>query len=842
MAVPKGSMFERTVHFAAKWVRASIVEGVHAIGAVSAYVCGKSSFLGRPIDSPHAANEIAFAGLSLPDGVDLDREEAWVELDAFERKSDGSYRRNGGHLPRLGTHIDATLPFGMDDAQARRIVEGFARWLTQTHGVIVEYGCHNAATLRDHAHFLVSTRSMAAGSYGGKVRALNGIAMQHKDRETGTAITQRRDDGSVKAISSAMDEMRAEWARRLGAEIGVTPDHRSFARQGLDIQPVPYVNRRSIEFEKRQSRRTGAEPAWRTDRKRRLAARTQQRAMNSAPRSPESPVVLKPSAVRLGRQERLSPPSTVMQLAKLKVTALRHQILALGRDAIERIRDAASLMQSAGDGRARKTEPRSASIRHNEALTAGFQRSDVSWNIFDNDRLPDDDAGNTADRQRHETRMLSDKHLLSLALVERLASRNALLALRRLPELADRFTADAKALVEKHDEQWATLWTSKRRAWRDRTQVVLPAAHARRRRVLEVPTARILADRRLALLHSGLSRSDDGLRTELFQQAIAADDKRIVQGRTNIDKSTLTALRSVDPRVSKFDPIVAEATERLGSRWQDGVTRLLSIQREARMALLTRYQKREIRLRRDHRHKLGLIERLIRIDALHALRELMAMTIQIARETKLLLDAQGRDWIELLRKHEADWPALPDIKLKPRILHPVITRSGDAALATIESPAFSRPLAEKPASPARQSEDIAPRVDRATPPSSHVRIVDELAVLSILHGRRSDALKQLLAGYVGDDVAEFDRRANERYDLFLQTAQNLGPGKENPLRPRKLRDIAADPLIQRSPELKQLVDGIIERFTKRRTTSQSPKAQRPSAVETVLKSKGKDIV
>lgn len=842
MAMPRGSMFERTVHFAAKWVRASIVEGVHAIGAVSAYVCGKSSFLGRPIDSPHAANEIAFAGLSLPDGVQLDREEAWVELDALERKSDGSYRRNGGHLPRLGTHIDATLPFGMDDEQARRIVEGFARWLTQTHGVIVEYGCHNAATLRDHAHFLVSTRSMAAGSYGGKVRALNGIAMQHKDRETGTAITQRRDDGSIKAISSAMDEMRAEWARRLGVEIGATPDHRSFARQGLGIQPVPYVDRRSIEFEKRQSRRTGAEPAWRTDRKRRLAARTQQRAMNSVPQSPLSPVVLKPSALRLGRQERLSPPSTAMQVAKLKVAALRHEMLALGRDAIERIRDAASLMQSAGDGRARKTKPRSASIRHNEAPTAGFQRSDVSWNIFDTDRLPDDDAGNIADRQRHETRMLSDRHLLSLALVEKLVSRNALLALRHLPELADRFAAEAKALVDKHDKQWATLWSSTRPAWRDRAQVVLPVAKTRTRRDLEVPTARVVAERRLFLLRTGLLHSDDGLRTGLLQQAIAADEQRIILGRSNIDKSTVTALRSVDPRVSKLNPIVAEAAERLGSRWQDGVTRLLSIQREARIVLLDRYQEREIRLRRDHRHKVELIGRLITIDALRALRALMAMTIQIARETKALLDEQGRAWIELLHKHNAEWPAIPDIKIKPRTLHPVIVRSGEAPLTNIASPDFSSLLAEKRPAPARQPDHVGPRVDRATPPSSHVRIVDELAVLSILHGRRSDALKQMLAGYVGEDVAGFDRRANERYDLFLQTAQNLGPGQENPLRPRKLQHIAADPLVQHSPELKQLVDRIIERFTKRRTTPPLPKTQRPSVVETAIKSKGKDIV
>ncbi|HEV2510347.1 MobA/MobL family protein [Bosea sp. (in: a-proteobacteria)] len=837
-------MFERTIHFAAKWVRASMADGVHAIGAVSAYVCGKSSFLGRPIDSPHAAHEIAFAGLSMPEGVDLDREDTWVQLDAFERKPDGSYRRNGGHLPRLGTHIDATLPYGMNDAQARRIVEGFARWLTQAHGVVVEYGCHNAATSRDHAHFLVSTRSMAVDSYGAKVRALNGIAMQHKDRETGAAITQQRGDGTVKAISSAMDEMRAEWSRRLGAEIGVTPDHRSFARQGLGIQPVPYINRQSIEFEKRQARRTGTEPSWRVDRRRRLADRVRSLIKDSAPRMVESRDVIKRSAAIHERRDMSPPASTMMRRAILQSAALRRQIEAHGSATKQRLRDAMARLQSAVDGHARETGSQLSSTWRNITLATGPRlRSRVPLEILDSDRGSDERARQLAARQQREADMLLHRQLLSLALIEKLISRHALVALRRLSVYAVRRVAEAKALVEKHDEQWAALLESKRQAWRD-IRVDMPArARTGRHRDLDVPasTARLVAERRLAAMQSRIARSNGAPRAELLQQAIAADQRRIIRGRADIDTSTVTALRRIDPRVGRLDPIVVEAAERLGSRWQDGVTRLLGDHGQARVVLLDQYEKHESRLRRGHRHKLALIASIIKIDAFRALRELAVLAKQIAQETMALLDAQGRDWIELMRKQSAEWPSMPAMEAKPRALDPVITQSGDVPLGETASRSSGRQVLERAASPSSQGRTVVPAATRRVPPHpAHVRIVDELAVLMILQGKRSDALKQMLADYVNEDVADFDRRTNARYDLFLKTAQSLGPGQSNPLRPRTLRDIAADAVVRSTPELKDLIEAVVERVARKRGSTAPPRAQRSSAGEAVVK--GKHIV
>ncbi|MDP3601131.1 MAG: MobA/MobL family protein, partial [Bosea sp. (in: a-proteobacteria)] len=223
MPAAQGSLFDHTIHFSAGWVRASIEHGVHAVGSVSAYICGRQTFLGRPINNPHAAGEIAFSGLSLPSNVEFNAETLWVRMDACERKADGSYRRYGGQMPRVASHIDAALPWGLSEAQARHIVEGFARWLTSTYGVGVQYGCHNQDEPYDHAHFLMSTRSLDAERAGKKVREMNGIAMQHMDRAEGRAITHERDDGSVKSVSSFMDGLRAEWARRIGEERGSTP-------------------------------------------------------------------------------------------------------------------------------------------------------------------------------------------------------------------------------------------------------------------------------------------------------------------------------------------------------------------------------------------------------------------------------------------------------------------------------------------------------------------------------------------------------------------------------------------------------------------------------------------
>lgn len=267
-------MFDRTMHLSTNWVRAKAHLGPASAGLVSAYIAGGHSFDGHRVNNPHRKHEIAMTGLSLPPSVVMTPHELWHWVDRKERRKDGEYQMRSRELPRLASHMRCSLPWSLSAEAAERVTIAFARFLTEEFGLGVQYAIHNKPGHdRDHAHFLMSTRSLAAANFGKKVRQLDGIATRKREAGTAAEVRYTGADGREKAISSTIETMRAHWAGLLSSELGFVVDHRSFERRGLDLDPVIYVPRSRIEYEKRQAKRGAAGLDWRAERVSQLAGR-----------------------------------------------------------------------------------------------------------------------------------------------------------------------------------------------------------------------------------------------------------------------------------------------------------------------------------------------------------------------------------------------------------------------------------------------------------------------------------------------------------------------------------------------------------------------------------------
>ena len=173
-------------------------------------------------------------------GCGLTSDELWMANDRANRCKDGRYKHHAGHMPRLGSFITASFPYGVALSDAIAAVDRHAEHLGSTYGVACEAVIHAKKGQPDHAHFFVTDRVVDVNGVGKKQRKLNGMAA----KLGGDGIEV--DDGYI--ISGPMEGMRASWATliREAAPAGAVIDHRSFARRGLDIEPVTYVSRGEV--------------------------------------------------------------------------------------------------------------------------------------------------------------------------------------------------------------------------------------------------------------------------------------------------------------------------------------------------------------------------------------------------------------------------------------------------------------------------------------------------------------------------------------------------------------------------------------------------------------------
>lgn len=168
-----------------------------------------------------------------PEGAEWaqDRSALWNAVEAAEKRKDAKTARE----------YELALPAELDASQRRELVEKFARDLVQRYGVAVDAAIHEPHDYGDdrnhHAHVLTTTRAVGPEGLGAKTRQLD-------VRSTASV--------EVEALRESWAGMVNQALERAGREERV--DHRSYARQGVGIEPTVKLGHASAALERRAQR------------------------------------------------------------------------------------------------------------------------------------------------------------------------------------------------------------------------------------------------------------------------------------------------------------------------------------------------------------------------------------------------------------------------------------------------------------------------------------------------------------------------------------------------------------------------------------------------------------
>ncbi len=167
------------------------------------------------------------------------RSETTIERQAFWNMVEGTERRRNSTVAR---EFEIAIPHELDRQPSEALVIGFAQWLADHYGILVDVAIHDPSGLGDdrnrHAHLLTSTRIMKPdGTLGKKVRVLD-------DLRTGPA--------EVTAIRKAWAEMCNVALAAAGVPDLV--DHRSHAERGITEVPGRKLGVGAAGYEARTGR------------------------------------------------------------------------------------------------------------------------------------------------------------------------------------------------------------------------------------------------------------------------------------------------------------------------------------------------------------------------------------------------------------------------------------------------------------------------------------------------------------------------------------------------------------------------------------------------------------
>lgn len=177
-----------------------------------------------------------------PEGAEWaqDRSALWNAAEAAEKRKDAKVARE----------YELGLPAELDAGQRRDLVRAFAEDIRDRYGVAVDAAIHAPHDYGDdrnhHAHVMTTTREVGPDGLGAKTRQL--------DVRTSASV-------EVEAI-------RERWAGMVNgalelAQVAERVDHRSYERQGLDIEPTVKMGHASAAIERRAEREqiaAGEEP------------------------------------------------------------------------------------------------------------------------------------------------------------------------------------------------------------------------------------------------------------------------------------------------------------------------------------------------------------------------------------------------------------------------------------------------------------------------------------------------------------------------------------------------------------------------------------------------------
>jgi len=165
--------------------------------------------------------DVIHLGVYLPHGSHpISSETLWIMADAAEKRKDAATAREG----------HAALPIECSAQERAAIIHEFALWMCETHKVAFDANYHNEDG-NPHLDFQFTVREyLPDGGLGAKTRCLD-------DQKTGAKL---------------VEHMRSRWAAICNRQLekyGVTIDHRSYARQGIEKLPQIHLGQAAGELE-----------------------------------------------------------------------------------------------------------------------------------------------------------------------------------------------------------------------------------------------------------------------------------------------------------------------------------------------------------------------------------------------------------------------------------------------------------------------------------------------------------------------------------------------------------------------------------------------------------------
>jgi Ti-type conjugative transfer relaxase TraA len=215
-------------HFSAKVIQRS--QGRSAVAA-AAYRAAEELH-DKLLDQDHdytAKQHVVHSEIMLPDGALVrwtDRETLWNEVEAAERRKDAVLARD----------IEISLPRELGQAEAVALVQDFVREQFVARGMVADLNVHWTKA-RDggeqpHAHVMLTMREVEGDGFGLKQRAWNDKALLRTWRERWAEMANAR-------------------LHELGHDVRI--DHRSYAEQGIDLEPQHKIGPAGARREERQN-------------------------------------------------------------------------------------------------------------------------------------------------------------------------------------------------------------------------------------------------------------------------------------------------------------------------------------------------------------------------------------------------------------------------------------------------------------------------------------------------------------------------------------------------------------------------------------------------------------
>ncbi|WP_124306821.1 Ti-type conjugative transfer relaxase TraA, partial [Acetobacter pasteurianus] len=170
---------------------------------------------------------VVHSEIMLPDGAPerfLDRATLWNEVEAIEKRKDA----------QLAREVEFSIPREMTQAQGIALARDFVREQFVERGMVADLNVHwdigEDGQSKPHAHVMLSTRSVDENGFGAKERSWN-------DKELLLTWRER--------WASLANERLAEL------DLDVRIDHRSFAAQGIDLEPQNKIGPAGMRREER---------------------------------------------------------------------------------------------------------------------------------------------------------------------------------------------------------------------------------------------------------------------------------------------------------------------------------------------------------------------------------------------------------------------------------------------------------------------------------------------------------------------------------------------------------------------------------------------------------------